>query len=216
MPTRELVGVLNDVRVFASPDDEDSTWHRVTLRWDGARLHAMAGSAVRMAWMSWGPDDGDQPVIPDLEYSGPGDPWELAINPDDAKEIATKFKVGTKEGDTPVRVTGTADSLRVERDSDTGAGVALTSVALARPWDDTAPRIDEVITGFAAQAEGGYTKSAVGYTGAMLADFCNPKVVRQRGPVELHLGRSITYIKIGKWFRGAVIQAHSDDFTARP
>lgn len=213
MPTRELVGLLNDVRTFASPDDEDPTWHRVMLHWDGARLHAYAGDGLRLAWMSWGPADGDQPELPGMEFgAATDDAWELAITPADAKEIATKFKLTAKEGAAPVRVTGNADTLRVERDAETGTGVALTSVALSRPWSDSAPDVVDTIVEIAETASG-YTRESVGYQGAFLANFCNPKVVRQRGVFELHFGRTSTYIKIGDWFRGAVIQAPQDEMS---
>lgn len=209
MPTRELVGLIADVYPFASADPDDTAWHRVVLRWDGSRLHAFAGNGYRLAWMSWGPDDGDQPAIPGLDDYVASEPWELAIMPENAKEIATKFKLGAKEGEAPLRVDGSVDRLRVERDADSGGGVALTSVALARPWDDNAPRIDDAIGSFGDRATS--TVSSMAYTGAALADYCNPKVVRQRGPVELHFGPSTTYIKIGRWFRGAVLQVNDPD-----
>jgi len=215
MPTREIVGLLGDVYPFASSDDEDTTWHRVVLRWDGSRLHAMAGNGYRLAWTSWGPDDGDQPEIPGLEYGADtGATWELAILPEDAKEIAKKFKVGVKLGEAPVRVTGSIDSIRVERDAEAGLGVALTSVSLARPWDDAAPVIDQAIAKV-GDCTGGEQRASMGYSGAALADFCNPKVVRQRGLMELHFGPNTTYVKIGRWFRGAIVQAPSSDFTDR-
>lgn len=210
MPTRELVGLLADVHPFASKDDEDTMWHRVVLRWDGTRLHAMAGTGFRLAWMSWGPDDGDgvQPTLPgndldSLSGTDPGGPWELAILPENAKEIATKFKVKATEGELPLRVSGSVDAVRVERDAEIG-GVALRSSALARPWDDNAPRIDDMIGQVAAQS--GKALTRVGYTGPFLADFCNPKVVRQRGPLMLRFGPKSTYIEIGSHFKGAVMQ----------
>ena len=214
MPTRELVGLIADVLPFASGDDEDTTWHRVVLRWDGTRIHAMAGDGVRLAWMSWGPDDGDAPAIPGLDpYESVGDePWELAILPENAKEIASKFKVGKKEGELPVRVTGSLDSLKVERDAE-AAGVALRSVALSRPWDDNAPRIDTTISEIAAKATG--SRPVVAYSGFHLVDFVNPDRVRQRGVVELAFGPTSTYVRIGRWFRGAVTQAEVPRDSAR-
>lgn len=212
LPTRELVGLLADVYPFASPDDEDPAWHRVVLRWDGTRLHAMAGNGYRLAWMSWGPDDGDAPTIPGLDFSGGADAdWELAILPENAKEIAKKFKLGVKLGDALVRVDGSTDSLRVERDADI-AGVALRSSALSRPWDEKHPVIDSMISDIAAAAKKADARKSVLYSGPALADFCNPKVVRQRGNgVELMFGKSSTYIQIGDHFRGAVVQARQDD-----
>jgi hypothetical protein len=211
MPTRELVGLLADVHPFASKDDEDTIWHKVVIRWDGTRLHAMAGDGHRMAHMSWGPDDGDQPAIPGLDpYRVADEPWELAILPENAKEIATKFKLSAVLGDAPVRVDGSTDVLRVDRDADI-CGVALTSTALSRPWDENAPVIDEAIAGFAEAARTSAPRDSVAYSGFALADFCNPKVVRQRGPVELKFGRAVTFIEIGQWFRGAVQQASTDN-----
>lgn len=216
LPTRELVGLIADVLPFASGDDEDTTWHRVIIRWDGSRLHAMAGDGVRLAWMSWGPDDGDAPALPGFDpYAVPADTdWELALLPENAKEIATKFKVSAKEGELPVRVDGSSDSLRVERDAES-AGVALRSEALSRPWDDNAPRIDEFITKMAEEAEAGAARKGIAYSGFHLADFCDPKRVRQRGVVELKFGRAATYIRIGRWFRGAVMQAEMPRDEAR-
>lgn len=208
LPTRELVGLLSDVHPFADPDEDMPSWHRVVVRWDGRRLHALAGSTFRVAWMSWGPDDGDAP-IPGLEYPIEGEPWELSILPKDAKEIASKFKVGTKDGDAPLRVTGTADKLTVERDADV-VGVALRSVAMARPWDDGDPDIAELIDKVRQDSLRVPARTEVAYNGFSLADFANPKVVRQRGPVELRFGSKSTYIKIGEHFQGAIAQATVD------
>jgi hypothetical protein len=205
LPTRELVGLLADVHPFADPDDEMPTWHRVVIRWDGERLHALAGSTFRVAWMSWGPDDGDAP-IPGLEYPTDGMPWELAILPKDAKEIATKFKVGTKDGDAPLRVTGSADKLTVERDADV-VGVALRSVAMARPWDDEAPDLAALVEKIRVDSQHRQPRTEIAYSGFALADFASPKVVRQRGPLELRFGSNSTYIKIGEHFQGAIAQA---------
>jgi len=206
MPTRELVGLLADVVPFASKDEDDSTWHRVVLRWDGRRLFAFAGDDERMAQMSWGPDDGDEPVIPGLDLPLPTDAdWELAILPSNAVEIAKKFKLGVKEGETPLRVTGSMNSLTVERDADVG-DTALRAVALARPWDDNAPRIDEAIAELAAEAdETVRARHEVALLGSRLVDFVNPKVVRQRGVVVLTFTRTSAYIQIGRHFRGAVL-----------
>lgn len=207
MPTRELVGLLSDVWRFADGDDENPTWHRVVMRWDGSRLHAMAGDGMRLAWMSWGADDGDAPPIPyDWNGNVGTTEWELAILPENAKEIAAKFKVAASEGETPLRVTGSMDSLRVERDASEVGAVALTSDALSRPWVDNAPRIDEVIGQVAERHRSAAPRSRVAYSGFALADFCNPKVVRQRGPIVLHFGPASTYIEIGSHFRGALVQ----------
>lgn len=214
MPTRELVGLLADVYPFASQDDDDTTWNRVVLRWDGTRLHAMAGSgsgpSARLAWMSWGPDDGDQPALP-LDFTGAADAsWELAILPQDAKEIATKFKVNATAGETPLVVDGDADRIRVVRHADTGL-VALTGAASSRPWDDNGVDIAEAIAERAEAAKSAPPVKVTAYYGAALVDFVNPKVVRQRGPVVMHPGRGATYIEIGRWFRGAVVQTNDHE-----
>lgn len=211
MPTRELVGLLGDVWRFADADDENPTWHRVVVRWDGARLHAMAGDGMRLAWMSWGPNDGDDVPLPGLGYSGPDSSWELAILPENAKEIAAKFKVSPKDGESPLRVVGSVDSLRVERDATEVGAVALTSNALSRPWDNAAPRIDEFIGQIADRHRAAPPRTKIAYSGFALADFCNPKVVRQRGAVVLHFGPSSTYIEIGQHFRGAIVQDSTSD-----
>jgi hypothetical protein len=204
MPTRELVGLLADVVPFASTDADDSTWHRVVLRWDGSRLFAFAGDGERMAQMSWGPDDGDVPAIPGLDFGSPSTDtdWELAILPENAVEIAKKFKVGVKEGETPLRVTGSVDSFTVERDAETG-DTALRAVALARPWDDNGPRIDETIAELAG--EGDRPRAEVAFAGQRLVDFVNPKKVRQRGVVVLTFTKTSAYVQIGRHFRGAVL-----------
>lgn len=204
MPTRELVGLLSDVYPFADGDEENPAWHRVVVRWDGSRLHALAGDGLRVAWMSWGPDDGDAP-LPGLGYQSLDGVWELAILPKDAKEIATKFKLGAKEGEAPLTVTGNSDRLTVERDGE-NVGVAHRSVALSRPWDDSAPKIDDVITEIAEKAARSTSRTEVAYSGFALADFANPKVVRQRGPLELRFGPQSTYIRIGAYFQGAIAQ----------
>lgn len=207
MPTREFVGLLTDVLPFASPDDEDTAWHRIVLTWDGARLHASAGNGLRMAWMSWGVDDGDQPTIPAFAYTPEGDSqWELAILPSDAKELATKFKVSPKEGETPLLVDGSADGITVRRHSDTGM-VALTGAALSRPWDDNAPNIPDQIGKVADRASNGQPVKVAAFSGMLLADFANPKVVRQRGDVILSFGPASAYVQIGRHFRGALINA---------
>lgn len=213
LPTRELVGLIGDVLPFASPDPDDSTWHRIVLRWDGSRLHALAGDGTRLAWMSWGPDDGDAPELPldwgTARFADIDTSWELAILPENAKEIATKFKVATKLGEMPIRVIGDNDSIVVERDADADGSVSLKSVALSRPWDDNAPRIDGVIGDIAerAAAPSAAPLRSVAYSGYALADFCNPKVVRQRGPIVLVFGPASTYVTIGRWFRGALVQS---------
>lgn len=208
LPTRELVGLLADVYPFADPDEDNPAWHRVVIRWEDNRLHALAGSSFRAAWMSWGPDDGDAP-IPGLEYPTDVDDWTMAILPKEAKEIATKFKVNAKDGDSPLRITGTPDRLTVERDSDTIVGVALRSVALARPWDD-APDIATIISAVREESRNCPARTEVAYNGFSLADYANPKVVRQRGPVELRFGPKSTYIRIGEHFQGAIAQATVD------
>ena len=209
LPTRELVGLLADVYPFADPDEDNPAWHRVVVQWDGSRLHALAGNGMRVAWMSWGPDDGDAP-IPGLEYPADDSDWTMAILPKEAKEIATKFKVGAKDGDSPLRITGNPDRLIVERDSDTVVGVALRSVALARPWDDDAPDIMSIINTIREDSRTCVPRTEVAYSGFNLADFANPKVVRQRGPVELRFGPKSTYIRIGEHFHGAIAQATVD------
>lgn len=205
LPTRELVGLLGDVYRFAAPDPDDTIWHRVILRWNETRLYAMAGDGQRLALMSWGPNDGDQPVIPGLETSLTDTAWELAIMPENAKEIVAKFKVSAKEGELPLRVDGSDDKIRIERDAEAG-GVSLKSVTLARPWDDNGPNIVEMINTLSASAANSAPRNTVAYWGAGLADYCNPKVVRQRGPVVLHFGPGSTYVEIGDHFRGAIVQ----------
>lgn len=209
MPTRELVGLISDVLPFASADPDDSTWHRVVLRYDGTRLHAMAGDGLRLAWMSWSRDDADQQELPmgwePEQHLGDGT-WELAILPENAKEIADKFKVGKKEGELPLKVTGSDDRVIVERDAEAG-GVALRSVTLARPWDHNAPRIDEAITTAAEQTRETVGRAQVAYSGFALADFVDPKRVRQFGPVVLTFGPTSSHIRIGRWFQGAIHQA---------
>jgi hypothetical protein len=211
LTTRELVGLIGDVLPFVSPDDEDTTWHRVILRYDGTRLHALAGDGLRLAWTSWGPDDSDSPTLP-MEWDplatvdSSGEPWELAILPENAKEIATKFKLTGKLAEAPVRVVGSSDQFRVERDCDPNGNVSLKTVALSRPWDHNAPRIDEVISDIAERAQAGHSRAVVAYSGYALADFCDPKKVRQVGPVVLRFGPASTYLTIGRWFRGAVVQ----------
>lgn len=209
MPSRELVGLLADVYPFASDDAEDTTWHRVVLRWDGSRLHACAGIPTRYAWTSWGPNDVDQPELPLNVSADADDSWELAITPEDAKELATKFKVAVKDGEAPLAVTGSHDAVTVRRDTDTGY-VALTGSALARPWDSNAPDIPELIAGVADQAKNAQPRKAAAYMGPWLADFGNHKVVRQRGPLLLHFGTDATYVEIGRWFRGAVVQDRAE------
>lgn len=211
LPTRELVGLIGDVHRFASADPDDTTWHGVVIRWDGERLHALAGDGSRLAWMSWGPDDGDAPTIPGLDTNGGADdPWELTITPENAKEIVTKFKLSVTLGETPVRVTGAADSLRIERDSEI-AGVALRSVALAGVGADDLPDIATMIDAVARDAADRDPRPVNGYDGAALADFCNPKTVRQRGAVLLRPGRVSTYIMIGDYFQGAIRQTGQAD-----
>lgn len=210
MPTREFVGLITDVLPFASTDDEDTAWHRVAFRWDGTRLHTMAGDGRRAATMSWGPDDGDQPELSGLGYgpSGGTEPWELAILPSEAKEIAQKFKPTKKElGEVPVRIDGSPDQLRAERDAD--GLVALRSVALSRPWSDSVPDIIEVIDNVEEQARRARPREFMAYSGMWLAPFADPRVVRQRGALTLSFGPVSTYVRIGRWFRAYLVQDSS-------
>lgn len=207
MPTREFVGLLADVHPFASPDDEDTYWYRVVLEWDGERLHASAGDSVRCAHVSWGPDDedGDQEALFDADRELDGSPWQISLLPGDVKELATKFKLGVKEGSAPLTVDGNPHRLRVQRNGDNR--IALTSVAEARPWDDAHPNIQDTIRTVRNDSGGpGNSRASVAYTGAFLSDFANPKVVRQRGLVSLYFGPKSTYLTVGTHFEGAVIQ----------
>jgi hypothetical protein len=210
MPTREFVGLITDVLPFASTDDEDVAWHRVVFRWDGVRLHSMAGDGLRAATMSWGPDDDNEPQIPGLEF-GPrsnAEPCHNPILPSEAKEIAQKFKPTQKGlGEVPVRIDGSADQLRVERDAD--GLVALRSVALSRPWSDNAPDIIAAIDEVEARARHASPRPWMAYSGSWLAPFADPRVVRQRAPLVLAFGPVTTYVRIGRWFRGFVLQDSS-------
>ena len=207
MPTREFVGLLADVHPFASPDDEDTYWHRIVVEWDGERLHASAGDSVRCAHVSWGPDDedADADTLFEADRDLDPEPWRLALSPADVKEMFTKFKLSPKQGAAPLTVDGNIGRLRVQRNGDNR--IALTSVAESLPWSDNHPNVRETIREIQIQAGGERnTRAHVVYTGAFLADFANPKVVRQRGLVSLYFGPTSTYLTVGSHFEGAVVQ----------
>lgn len=210
MPTRELVGLLADVVAFASPDDEDTYWHRIVIRWDGERLHASAGDAVRAAHVSWGPDDedADDDALFDVTRTSDDEPWHLALLPGDVKDIVAKFKLSAKQGAAPLNVDGNMHRLRIQRDGE--ARIALTSVAEARPWADEHPDVEATVRTIRDDAgRPGNSRATVEYSGAGLSDFANPKVVRQRGSVNLYFGPHSTYVTVGVHFEGALVQGQA-------
>ena len=93
----------------------------------------------------------------------------------------------------------------MQRDGDTR--IALTSVAEARPWSDEYPDIRATISTVRDRSGGERnTRANVAFTGAWLSDFANPKVVRQRGEINLHFGPQSTYVTVGSHFEGAIVQ----------
>lgn len=207
MPTRELVGLLADVLTFASPEDEDTYWHRIVIRWDGERLHASAGDSIRAAHASWGPEDedADTDTLFDVNRTSDDPPWHLALLPADVKDIVGKFKLSAKQGAAPLTIDGNLHRLRIQRNGE--SRIALTSVAEARPWSDEHPDIEATISTIRDRSGGDRNSRAnVEYSGAWLSDFANPKVVRQRGVINLYFGPQSTYITVGGHFEGALIQ----------
>ena len=127
IPTADLVGILSDVIPFALDDDEVPLLNQVRLEWDGRQLHALATDRYRLGISSWEPGDiGDGEESQDelgVDWGSGDDPWAMAVDLPDAKELVKVFKLPTKEAiGVPVTVDYDTErwQARVSRSKDTG------------------------------------------------------------------------------------------------
>lgn len=206
--TADLVGILADCVPFASPDDELPGINSVRLDWDGKRLHAMSTDRYRVAISTWDPDDGPEHDAQDDLFTSWGsgdDAWSAVLQLDDAKDLIKVFKLGPKEGQTPLTVDYDVPNarLKVARSRDTGYS-ALTAVMPAQLVEFPNVR------GQLAKHDVVEAVRGLSYQAKYLADFAK---VRQRGALEFTFTgvTGLTHVAIGKRFVGAIMPVRTAD-----
>lgn len=201
IPTADLVGLLTDTTPFAHPEADLPGINSVHLHWDGEMLHAMATDRFRIAISTWHPDDEpDEEVTQDdlfTTYGGADEPWKATVALDDATHLAKTFKLGAKQGRTPLTVDLIGGNVKVARSRNTGhSDIAVTVDGVGEPFPD----LREVL----ADASTIKPIKAVAYSARYLADF---NKVRPRGPLEFDFTGSnrLSLVRIGKRFVGAIM-----------
>jgi hypothetical protein len=216
IPTAELVGVLSDAIPFASKDEDFPALNAVRLHWDGDMLHAQATDRYVLGWSQWDPsDDPDRDEQEDLftKWGGADDPWTILLPLADATDIVKVFKLGPKEGWTPLTIDLIDGRLKVMRHRDTGHS-AITQVV--EGLDAEFPKLDELLRA----ANMFDTTDGLSYDAKRMALFAR---VRPRGPMRLTFtagpggGPGLTHVQIGERFNGAIMPVREkDDEAAQP
>lgn len=206
IPTCELTGILSDAIPFASADKEFPAINAVKVDWDGQMLHAQATDRYVIGWAQWHPDDGPaQDEQEDLftKWGGADDPWSVLLPLDDAKDIASVFKLSAKEGWAPLTVEYLDGRLKVIRTRDTGHS-AITQVVEGRT--EEYPDLRKLL----AEANLFEPTDGLSYDAKRIALFAK---VRQRDAMRLTFtGETrLTHVSIGERFSGAIMPVREKD-----
>ena len=92
--TGELTGALGDVIPFASTEVDDPACNCVRIEYDGANMFTLAGNRNQYV----------RCTFDDFKLLGDAQPFSVRIPLNDAKAIATAFKLPSKHGYAPVHV----------------------------------------------------------------------------------------------------------------
>jgi hypothetical protein len=201
VPTADLVGILSDVIPFAFADDDITDINCVRLEWDGLRLHALSTDRYRLALSTWEPGvvaPGEE-VQDDLftDWGSGDDPWAMTIALDEAKELVKVFKLGPKEGHTPITVDYDAMrwTAKVVRSRDTGHSAITVVVPDMRV---EYPNLRALL----AKNDALDAVTGADYNAKYMADFAK---VRPFGPLCLRFAEGFTHVSIGERFVGAIM-----------
>lgn len=206
MPTRDLFTVLRDTMPLAAQDPDDLARHVVRLDWDGDddRLHATSTNGYVAGWSMWSPDDfnnlGDdgQGMI-GVDYGAvvPFPRATVVVDLGDVKEILATFKVGKKDGATPVRITFGDAGLTIYRSPDTGYS---EHTLVVRNVQSELPDIKAKLIELAGEVAAAPPLRAVAYTPSLIQAFNG---VRPGSIMELtFVSAKTTLVRYGRNFIG--------------
>lgn len=203
IPTAEFVGLLSDV-VWCPIDVTELPTHScVRIAWDGERLHAAGRDGIRVAWSMWDPTDPAPPGEEQqdelgVQWGGTDNRWVIWVWASDAKDLIKIFKLGRKEGRSPLRVTVDRGRISVVRSRETGHAELTADV----PGVDVAPAWDPAV--LLGERSVGGRRADLTFDVQALSGFCS---VRPRGLLKLTVTSGTTVlVQIGPRFHGSLLR----------
>jgi hypothetical protein len=202
IPSSELVGLLTDVIPFALAEKDFPNFNCVRVEWDGHMLHTQATDGERIGWTRWDPaaetyDSDDAPL-----WGGDDTPWSLTLALQDAKDLATVFKLAKKSQYLPLTLTYDWHGhgrLTVDRTKHT---LHPAIRVVDQGTDAQFPDVREML----AKATRVEAVEELAFSPKAMANFAK---VRPHGPMRMrfHGQKGLVLVTIGNRFTGSVVPA---------